>query len=143
MLYIKDHQAYYYTAQPVGRLLYDLYNFTSMVRTDNAYRDLVDAHFQFRQLQQKSPDAADSFRLVLDFLGNAKTSHLNFLIEQHRLFIESEGLRCTISEEPLHVAVELRLKDLINIIQQDRFQTINSMIATTNCSVWRVYMLDN
>jgi hypothetical protein len=81
MLYIKDQQAYYYTAQPVAPLLYDLYNFTSMVRTDNAYRDLVDAHFKLGQLQQKSPVAADRFRLVLDFLGNTRTEYLDSIIE--------------------------------------------------------------
>lgn len=140
MIYIKQNQVYYLIAQPVGELYYDLYNFSTMIRVDNAYKDAIISTFSSLGLLKASPEIDDKYCLVFDFLANSKTDYLSSIVDQVANYLNSMNFNFEISDDPLLIKIDnLKIGDLIKIVQDDKFQTINTIVAVKNSSVWKLY----
>jgi hypothetical protein len=140
MIYIKESQVYYLTAQPVGELYYDLYNLTSMRRTDNAYKDLMNFSFTSLGLEKSQPLGNQKYLLILDFLSTQKTEYLEKIIEYVLVYLSENNFDVKVNDNPLRVIIDnLKIEDVVNFIQDGKFQTINNMVETASSSVWRLY----
>jgi len=140
MLYLNNqNQAYIYTAAPVGEMFFDLYNFCSMNRNEEAVQGIVRWEIEQFQLRGIQPNAAARYTLVLDFLANARTPRMTAVIARLQAFMVNQRFTPVVNEVPLRVSIsDLRIEDVLNIIQNNEFQTINGAIANLGCSTWRL-----
>lgn len=140
MLYItKQKEAYYYIAQPVAEVFIDLYNFSSMHRTDEAVKSIIKWNINLFGLAEEKPESSERYELVLDFLANMGTPNINAVIGRINEYFIQNGFTSVISENPLTLTVSnLKLKEILTFIQDKDFQSINNAVASLNCSTWRV-----
>lgn len=139
MLYISNQKAaYYYIAQPFSKDFIDLYNFSSMRRTDKAAKTIIDWSIDILKLIEVTPGVSERYELILDFLSNMRTPNINAVIERITQYFLEKGFKPTVSESPLVVKISnLKLEDLINFIQDNDFQSLNNAVESLNCSTWR------
>lgn len=140
MIYInKENQVFYYTAQPVGEFYYDLYNFTSMNRNDEAVQAIIDWSVGVFGLSGNQPKKETRYVLVLDFLANSRVEPMTKVIDRVIKYFEKHGFKAHVTEVPLRVRFEnLKIEDVLNIIQDNEFQAINCAVSALSCSVWRL-----
>src|SRR5690606_3898174 len=130
---------YYLTKEYANGLYYALYNFNTMNHNTKAYKDLMNSEFSFLGLSEVPEEKNDRYSLVLDFLNNTKKPYLS-IINQIKDYFTNENFIPVSSENPLRLKIDnLNIDDIINMIQDDKFQTINAIIATTNSTVWKLY----
>lgn len=142
MIYSKQDQVYYLVDQLNNGPFYDMYSFSLMNHNANAFKGLIDISIKQLGLQKHIPQHTDRYRLVLDFLSNMRTNNISTVIDNVNSYFSDHEFHAENTEEPLCLSVSsLRIEDVTALIDDNQFQTINAVVATTNCSVWRLYRI--
>ncbi len=140
MLYLRNKEIYYYTAEPIGEVYFDLYNFSSMTRTDEALQDMMKWSFHLYDLKGIKPTAGTRYTLELDFLANSRTSLIDKIIDRTKDYFTGLGFNPEITEVPLKLQIkDLKIEDIINLIQDNNFQALNNAISALHCTTWRLH----
>lgn len=140
MIYIRNqNEVYYLVSEPVGPVFCQLFNFTTMNVTERAVIARTSWLFEALELNQNDILPNDSFKLTLDFAANARIPLYTNVINYLTAFLESLGYNAIIDEVPLTLVVDnLSMGQILSLIQNDTFQTINNAVSNLNSSTWRV-----
>jgi hypothetical protein len=134
-----ENEIYYYTAQPVGDVFYDLYIFTSMTRNAEAVRGIIDFNAGAFRLTGSHPQRDSRYRLTLDFLANGPNPTIEAVLPQLIAFFQGQGLNPIRTNAPLRVIIEhLTLETVLDLIQSNEFQAYNNLVSGLHASVWRL-----
>ncbi|MDJ1497627.1 hypothetical protein QNI19_32105 [Cytophagaceae bacterium DM2B3-1] len=144
MLYIKNNkEVYYYVADPVGEVHYDLYSFYSMNRNDQALKTTIQWTINLLGLNGMRPKKEWKYDLILDFLGNIRTETISEILNKVQEYFDQENLEYSLEEHPLNLKIKnIDIEDAINFIQDARFQSLNCAVTSLGCSVWHLYIVN-
>jgi hypothetical protein len=142
MIYIKGNQIYYITKPIANELLADLYNFSTMTHVPQAYRPLALRIFQQQYVHAALPEPHDRYTLELNFLGNKLVPYIDELINEAIEYFSAKQYAVTRADNPLALTInDIQLQQAVDLIDDNEFQTINTIIATAHCSTWKLQVL--
>lgn len=139
MIYITERkEAFYYIAEPVGEVFFDLYNFSSMSRTEEALQTIINWNIELLRL--KGIRVNVEYTLVLDFLTITETSHTSSVTDRLVKYFSDKGFNSNYNNKiPLKLTIKnLKIEDVLSIIQDNTFQSLNNTVSSLNCSTWRL-----
>lgn len=139
MIYITERkEAFYYIAEPVGEVFFDLYNFSSMSRTEEAVQTIINWNIGLLRLTGVRVNV--EYNLVLDFLTITETLHTSSVTEKLLQYFSDKGFNSNYNNEiPFRLTIRnLKIEDVLSTIQDNTFQSLNNTVSSLNCSTWRL-----
>ena len=141
MLYLKNkNSVFYLIPRPSGLLYFDLYNFNTMTRNDRELHHEFSWKEEMSNLQPVVTEKVWKYNLILDFIGNESTPNINGIIKRFEDYFRQTNQLIDLVDSLDFLIENLKIEDLINLIQNDEFQSLNSAVSSLNSSTWRVYI---
>lgn len=121
-LYVNNRLVYYFFANTGSTTLADIYNLHQMTYSHNARIAAVAVNFPGLGASKYIPKSDDRFTLVLDFLGNAKTTHLEDVANYFKGYLERSDLPFNENTITSSISVPgLKLEGIAGIVCNERF----------------------
>ena len=144
MIYaLKGSELYYYT--PVGSdpiYFYDVYDFVRMNRIESLLKKTT-MQIMANLGLSIFDDSKAHFNLLLDFHSNTRTATFTQVIDLLVSHFKDLNKNVRTTEIPLNLIVEdLKIEDIVTLIQDPGFQSINLMTSPLD-SQWRVVLRKN
>lgn len=139
MLYTKDDVLYYFVEEQIGNSAFDLYIYHTMEKVPNAVKSIIDINIQNFNLKGEYPKASWRYELILDFLGNVETDMISKIKNQFNKYLYSNAIDYKVTTNPLSTEISnMKLEDIINLINDNSFQSHNASIKSLNSSTWKI-----
>lgn len=140
-LYLKNRLVYYFFEDTGSATLADIYNHIQMTYTPNGLIATIAVTFVSLGVSKYIPKSGDRFTLVLDFLGNAKTTALEDVADYFKGYLKQADLPFNENNITFSISVPgLKLEDIASIVCNERFQKANIKINASPSNAWKVFI---
>ena len=111
-----------------------------MTRNDRELHHEFSWKEEMSNLQPVVTEKVWKYNLILDFIGNESTPNINGIIKRFEDYFRQTNQLIDLEDSLDFLIENLKIEDLINLIQNDEFQSLNSAVSSLNSSTWRVYI---